>query len=38
MSRFLTLAEAVESTVRDGDAVAMERFAHLQPDSRGESE
>src|SRR5437868_11285144 len=31
MSRFLTLAEAVESTVRDGDTVAMEGFTHLIP-------
>jgi glutaconate CoA-transferase, subunit A len=31
MSRFLSLAEAVESTVRDGDAVAMEGFTHLIP-------
>jgi glutaconate CoA-transferase, subunit A len=31
MSRFLSLAEAVDSTVRDGDAVAMEGFTHLIP-------
>jgi glutaconate CoA-transferase, subunit A len=31
MSRFLSLAEAVESTVRDGDSVAMEGFTHLIP-------
>lgn len=31
MSRFLSLAEAVELTVRDGDAVAMEGFTHLIP-------
>ena len=31
MSRFLTLAEAVESTIRDGDSVAMEGFTHLIP-------
>src|SRR5437879_13783447 len=31
MARFLTLAAAVEETVRDGDAVAMEGFTHLIP-------
>src|SRR4030088_828624 len=31
MSRFLSLAEAVESTLRDGDTVAMEGFTHLIP-------
>jgi glutaconate CoA-transferase subunit A len=31
MSRFLSLAEAVESTIRDGDTVAMEGFTHLIP-------
>jgi len=31
MSRFLSLAEAVELTIRDGDAVAMEGFTHLIP-------
>jgi len=35
MSRFLTLAEAVESVVRDGDAVAMEGFTHLIPHAAG---
>src|ERR1700680_2214797 len=35
MSRFLTLAEAVESTVRDGDTVAMEGFTHLIPFAAG---
>jgi glutaconate CoA-transferase subunit A len=31
MARFLPLAAAVEETVRDGDAVAMEGFTHLIP-------
>ena len=31
MSRFLSLAEAVESTIRDGDTVALEGFTHLIP-------
>jgi glutaconate CoA-transferase subunit A len=31
MSRFLSLAEAVEETIRDGDTVAMEGFTHLIP-------
>jgi glutaconate CoA-transferase subunit A len=31
MPRFLSLAEAVESTVRDGDSVCMEGFTHLIP-------
>ena len=31
MSRFLSLAEAVESTVRDGDTIAIEGFTHLIP-------
>jgi glutaconate CoA-transferase, subunit A len=31
MSRVLSLAEAVEANVRDGDAVAMEGFTHLIP-------
>jgi glutaconate CoA-transferase subunit A len=35
MSRFLSLAEAVESIVRDGDAVAMEGFTHLIPHAAG---
>ena len=35
MARFLTLAEAVESTVRDGDTVAMEGFTHLIPFAAG---
>jgi glutaconate CoA-transferase, subunit A len=35
MSRFLTLAEAVESTIRDGDIVAMEGFTHLIPFAAG---
>src|SRR5882724_6554849 len=35
MSRFLTLAEAVESTIRDGDTVAMEGFTHLIPYAAG---
>ncbi len=35
MPRFLSLAEAVESTVRDGDSVAMEGFTHLIPHAAG---
>src|SRR3954447_2997769 len=35
MSRFLSLAEAVESTIRDGDTVAMEGFTHLIPHAAG---
>src|SRR5947199_4888080 len=35
MSRFLSLAEGVEATVRDGDTVAMEGFTHLIPFAAG---
>jgi glutaconate CoA-transferase, subunit A len=35
MSRFLSLAEAVEDCVRDGDTVAMEGFTHLIPYAAG---
>src|ERR1700716_4645326 len=35
MSCFLSLAEAVESTIRDGDTVAMEGFTHLIPYAAG---
>src|SRR3954464_12361398 len=35
MSRFLSLAEAVESTIADGDTVAMEGFTHLIPFAAG---
>ena len=35
MARFLTLAEAVEATVRDGDSVALEGFTHLIPFAAG---
>jgi glutaconate CoA-transferase, subunit A len=35
MSRFLSLAEAVEDVLRDGDAVAMEGFTHLIPHAAG---
>src|SRR5882724_9716000 len=35
MSRFLSLAEAVEANVRDGDTVAMEGFTHLIPHAAG---
>src|SRR3954462_5489250 len=35
MSRFLSLAEAVESTIRDGDTAAMEGFTHLIPYAAG---
>jgi glutaconate CoA-transferase subunit A len=35
MPRFLSLAEAVEATVRDGDVVALEGFTHLIPFAAG---
>ncbi|MEA2936518.1 MAG: glutaconate CoA-transferase, subunit [Alphaproteobacteria bacterium] len=35
MARFLSLAEAVEDTIRDGDSVAMEGFTHLIPNAAG---
>jgi glutaconate CoA-transferase subunit A len=35
MSRFLSLAEAVEDIIRDGDIVAMEGFTHLIPHAAG---
>src|SRR5437868_5142834 len=35
MAELLTLAEAVESLVRDGDAVALEGFTHLIPFAAG---
>src|SRR5438309_12119178 len=35
MARVLSLAEAVESMVRDGDMVAMEGFTHLIPNAAG---
>jgi glutaconate CoA-transferase subunit A len=35
MPRFLSLAEAVEDCVRDGDIVAMEGFTHLIPYAAG---
>ncbi len=35
MSRLLSLGEAVESVVRDGDTVAMEGFTHLIPHAAG---
>src|SRR6188472_709326 len=35
MPRFLSLAEAVELTVRDGDSVCMEGFTHLIPHAAG---
>src|ERR1700693_942094 len=35
MSRFLSLAEAVSETIRDGDTVAMEGFTHLIPHAAG---
>jgi glutaconate CoA-transferase subunit A len=35
MSRVLTLAEAVEGNVHDGDTVAMEGFTHLIPHAAG---
>jgi glutaconate CoA-transferase subunit A len=35
MSRFLSLADAVAQTIRDGDTVAMEGFTHLIPYAAG---
>ncbi len=35
MAEFLSLAAAVEQTVRDGDTVAMEGFTHLIPCAAG---
>src|SRR3989454_10577310 len=35
MSHFLSLAEAVEDNIRDGDSVAMEGFTHLIPFAAG---
>src|SRR4029453_9014445 len=35
MARFLSLAEAVQTNVRDGDTVAMEGFTHLIPHAPG---
>jgi glutaconate CoA-transferase, subunit A len=35
MSQFVSLAQAIESTVRDGDTVAMEGFTHLIPHAAG---
>ena len=35
MSRVMSLAEAVSSTVKDGDTVAMEGFTHLIPHAAG---
>ena len=35
MSRFLSLSEAVEEVLRDGDKVAMEGFTHLIPFAAG---
>jgi glutaconate CoA-transferase subunit A len=35
MPRFLSLAEAVEWAVRDGDSIAMEGFTHLIPHAAG---
>jgi glutaconate CoA-transferase, subunit A len=35
MARFLSLAEAVEEVLRDGDSVAMEGFTHLIPYAAG---
>jgi glutaconate CoA-transferase subunit A len=35
MSQFMSLAAAVEATVRDGDMVAMEGFTHLIPHAAG---
>jgi glutaconate CoA-transferase, subunit A len=35
MSQFCSLADAVESTIRDGDTLAMEGFTHLIPHAAG---
>src|SRR5947209_15125127 len=35
MPRFLSLADAVEEIIRDGDTVAMEGFTHLIPHAAG---
>jgi glutaconate CoA-transferase subunit A len=35
MAQFLSLAEAIEDVVRDGDTVAMEGFTHLIPSAAG---
>src|SRR5687768_12556415 len=35
MAEFLSLAQAVEAVVRDGDTVAMEGFTHLIPHAAG---
>jgi glutaconate CoA-transferase subunit A len=35
MAQFLTLAQAIEASVRDGDTVAMEGFTHLIPHAAG---
>jgi glutaconate CoA-transferase, subunit A len=35
MTQVLSLADAVEATVRDGDTVAMEGFTHLIPHAAG---
>jgi glutaconate CoA-transferase subunit A len=35
MSQFLSLADAVEDNIRDGDSVAMEGFTHLIPFAAG---
>jgi glutaconate CoA-transferase subunit A len=35
MAQVLTLAEAIEASVRDGDTVAMEGFTHLIPHAAG---
>lgn len=35
MARFLSLAQAVEETIRDGDIVALEGFTHLIPYAAG---
>jgi glutaconate CoA-transferase, subunit A len=35
MAQFLSLAEAVEDVLRDGDTVAMEGFTHLIPSAAG---
>src|SRR6201988_4277958 len=35
MPQFMSLAEAVEANIRDGDAIAMEGFTHLIPHAAG---
>jgi glutaconate CoA-transferase, subunit A len=36
MARFLTLSDAIEDSIRDGESVAMEGFSHLVPYAAGQ--